>query len=382
MDHKRWKGYHLKSCIGKGAQGSAYLCVPDGKEDSVVIKTIYIRDRSDTEVGKAMGEVSILSNLQHETIIQYLDYFIDDEGFLCMVLEYASGGDLSHVIADHQRSKTQIPDDVVVDSGRQLLSALTYLRTRRVMHRDIKPANILIANNNSLRLTDFGVSKILDYEATGANTFTGTPFYISPELCLGETYGFGADVWSLGVTLYEIATLKVPFGGTNIISIVNAITDGVYEPIKGRSDEVVLLIERLLVADPTERCSAKEALSTFYPLESEKVHKAQHASEVGSSGEPSAFGDESDDDNDDNESHCTSENLRWLESVPDAYRDLESKIRQKAAALHKKRLLIFYKKQKLRQEQQKGKRPVQMSSEALNEVASSEEEPLAVNKSP
>ena len=381
MDEQRWEGYFIKRCIGKGAQGSAYLCNSKGTDENVVVKTIFIRDRSDSEVGKAMGEVSILSNLQHETIVQYKDYFIDDEGFLCMVLEYAAGGDLSHVISEHQRTATQIPDDVVIDSGRQLLSALTYLRTRRVMHRDIKPANILIANCNTLRLTDFGVSKILDYDATGANTFTGTPFYISPELCLGETYGFGADVWSLGVTLYELSALKVPFGGTNIISIVNSITDGVYEPLSNRSSQVVSLIERLLVADPTERCSAKEALSVFYPLEADNIQKAQQdITEVDSLREQSDFSEDSDDDN---SSHCTSENsLRWLERVPDAYKDLEAKIREKAAALHKKRVLIYYKKQKHRRAQQSNQQPKQMSSEALNEPASSDEETLKVIKSP
>eukprot|EP01063_Lacrimia_lanifica_P022511 TRINITY_DN30075_c0_g1_i1.p1 TRINITY_DN30075_c0_g1~~TRINITY_DN30075_c0_g1_i1.p1 ORF type:complete len:680 (+),score=214.40 TRINITY_DN30075_c0_g1_i1:41-2080(+) len=267
MEGPEWENYAHQNIIGRGAQGCAYLCRSKQTQEEVVVKTVFIRDKSNEEIEKAMLEVSILSNLRNDNIVQYIDYFIDGEGMLCMVMEYAAGGDLASVVKEHSYDKTVPPDDIVVDVGRQMLCALKYLRTMRVMHRDIKPANILIGQDGLLKLSDFGVARLLELDQAGAQTFTGTPFYISPELCLGEPYGFGADVWALGVTLYELASLTHPFKGTNLLAIVNSITDGVYEPMQHRSPLVVDLVAELLTADPTERKTATQLLGLFFPTD-------------------------------------------------------------------------------------------------------------------
>ena len=342
-------------CLGRGAHGSAYHCKQKptalNPNEDVVVKTVFIRDHSDADVAKAMMEVSILGSLSHPNIVQYYEYFIDPEGLLCMAMEYASGGDLGQLVKDERYRNGSIPDDVIFDSGRQLLNALAYLRTRRVMHRDVKPDNILVAGDGLLRLSDFGVSRLLDIDQ-GANTFTGTPFYISPELCLGEPYSFGADMWSLGVTLYEMATLEHPFKGTNLLAIVNAITDGIYKPVLGRSGHCVQLIAAMLTPDPTERLSAAELLGEYFPAEAgvaasdsePDLHSYQPASFT-------TFGEnEMDRTEEDLESlsEASPPALKWLDrrrgdGWSEADSELEQKIRAKAEALQRKRLLLFNK---------------------------------------
>ena len=357
-----WENYTIVRCLGRGSQGSAYLCrqkrrtpLCAAEDGSVVIKAVYCGGMDEKELARAMMEVSILGGLAHENVVKYYDYFMDEAGMLCTAMEYAGGGDLGGLIRDNKRAGVATPSEAVFDAGRQLLRALRYLRGRRVLHRDVKPENILVAAGGLLQLGDFGVARILEVDQPGAATFTGTPYYISPELCLGEPYDFAADVWSLGVTLYELATHAHPFTGNNLLAIVNSITDGAYAPIpKGlHTPAVVTLITTLLTPDPTERPTAAETLRWYFPASETDGRTGEEEEEdmmeEAAAGETAAA---SRDDGARPSSPATSvassaPDLRWLDgrargSAADG--ELERKIRAKAEALQRKRLLLHRKR--------------------------------------
>eukprot|EP01065_Artemidia_motanka_P016793 TRINITY_DN20398_c0_g1_i1.p1 TRINITY_DN20398_c0_g1~~TRINITY_DN20398_c0_g1_i1.p1 ORF type:complete len:542 (+),score=163.07 TRINITY_DN20398_c0_g1_i1:56-1627(+) len=390
----RWDDFRVTKRLGSGAQGTVYLCTPSAAAeeqhalggDDVVVKSVFVRDASEKEVSCAMQEASILSHMRHANIVRYYDCFLDADGCLCTVMEFCSGGDLSSHVRRNAASKTPFASGMVRSIAEQMLSALVYLRVRKVMHRDVKPANILIDDSGSTRLTDFGLSRLLDTVDAGAGTFAGTPHYLCPEICLGERYDYASDVWALGVTLYEVMALRVPFGGNNILAIVNKVTDGEYEPLADAWDQDLReLVRDMLVADPTARPAARSLMSTYFPCLLDATLKSAHSGAAGVSplrhrdaqsaasvsdigvsptarsvitSAPSTPGPRRGSDpladpqpaSPADAPHAGDEHelpLAWLQRVPrcDDWDALQARIREKAFRLQQKRLMLRFKRQ-------------------------------------
>jgi len=102
----------------------------------------------------------------------------------------------------------------------QMCLALEYIHRRKVLHRDIKSSNVFLTSNNTVKLGDFGISKVLDSTNDIALTVQGTPYYMSPEVCQSKGYSYKSDVWSLGCILYELCTLKHAFHSENLLGLV------------------------------------------------------------------------------------------------------------------------------------------------------------------
>ena len=98
--------------------------------------------------------------------------------------------------------------------------ALEYVHGRRVIHRDIKTQNIFLTGNNTIKIGDFGISKVLETTCQNANTVVGTPYYMAPEACQSEPYTSKSDVWALGCILYELCSLKKAFEADNLLGLV------------------------------------------------------------------------------------------------------------------------------------------------------------------
>jgi len=99
------------------------------------------------------------------------------------------------------------------------------------LHRDLKPKNILLTKFNQIKIGDFGISKMLENTFDMAKTATGTPYYLSPEVCLGQRYDHKSDMWMLGCILYELCTLRRPFEGESLNLVLNKITKAAYKPL-------------------------------------------------------------------------------------------------------------------------------------------------------
>jgi len=143
---------------------------------------------------------------------------------------------------------------------------------RKVLHRDLKSKNIFLGKGNVIKLGDFGIAKALSDTFENAKTVTGTPYYFSPELIQGQPYSFKSDIWSLGVLLYEMCSLKPPFEASNIGALVLKIQRGNYSPIpKQYSTELQNLVDSLLQLDPFRRPNINGILEN--PIIQERIYK-------------------------------------------------------------------------------------------------------------
>ena len=131
---------------------------------------------------------------------------------LCIVMEWAEGKDLGALVGQRRKEKRPFTEDEVLKIFWQLTSALAHCHhDHHMLHRDLKPQNVFLAGNGDVKLGDFGLAKIIEATCACAKTMCGTPVYMSPELCVGQDYDRGADVWALGCVLYELMTLTMPW---------------------------------------------------------------------------------------------------------------------------------------------------------------------------
>lgn len=151
---------------------------------------------------------------------------------------------------------------------------MKHIHDRKIIHRDIKAQNIfLMASDNSIRLGDFGVARILDYTAAQAKTQVGTPYYIAPEILKGRAYTHKADIWSMGILLYELCALDVPIKAANLHDLYKRIMDFKRVPALPRQYSKTLkdLIESMLNVDASKRPSVNDLLD--HPTLKPRIHR-------------------------------------------------------------------------------------------------------------
>ena len=131
-------------------------------------------------------------------------------------MEYCDDGDLSQFI---KLNKDPIDENIILRIFEQISYGLKYLNTQNIIHRDIKPANIFLFKDGRAKIGDFGVGRLINTLSL-ANTFVGTPYYLSPELCYDKPYNEKSDIWSLGCVVYEMLSLKKAFEANNPASLL------------------------------------------------------------------------------------------------------------------------------------------------------------------
>ncbi|KAF0981064.1 hypothetical protein FDP41_012852 [Naegleria fowleri] len=221
-------------------------------------KKVKVSGIPEKERKEALNEVKVLSSLQHPNIVKYVDSFTEG-GKLNIVMEYASQGDLYEKIK--LQKSTLFPEEKILDWFIQICMAVKYIHDRRILHRDLKTQNIFIAADGTVKLGDFGISKVLQSTMECAKTLVGTPYYLSPELCQEKPYNNKSDVWSLGCILYELTTLKHAFEANNMKALVGKILRGTYPPISATySAELRDLVAKMLQKDPKDRPSINSVL--------------------------------------------------------------------------------------------------------------------------
>ena len=174
-----------------------------------VIKTVRIAELSYKEQEEAINEVRILAQMDSPFVVKYFDSYLETDS-LYIVMEFCNKGDLQSLIKK-AKSKNLIclKEHVTWNIGLQIILGLYYLHKKKILHRDLKSANVLLKKDNSqsnfsVKIGDLGVAKLLETSTAFAQTFVGTPYYLSPELCADQPYRDKSDVWALGVVLYEV----------------------------------------------------------------------------------------------------------------------------------------------------------------------------------
>jgi serine/threonine protein kinase len=221
---KKLGRYELVRVLGRGAMGIVYEGRDPNLERRVAIKTVKVENLSEEAAAEYESrfrtEARSAARLQHPNIVSVYDSDRDgDMAFL--VMEYIQGDDLKHHLDKGVRYSLEQSLKMI----RDLLSALEYAHAQNIVHRDVKPANMLIEPAGRVKLTDFGVARIQDSgEATRTQgSMVGTLKYMSPEQVQGQKIDARADLFSVGVVLYQLLTDKRPFDGDNDFSIIHQI---------------------------------------------------------------------------------------------------------------------------------------------------------------
>ncbi|EJD03227.1 Pkinase-domain-containing protein [Fomitiporia mediterranea MF3/22] len=267
--------YEPLEIIGNGSFGIIRKVRRKSDGEILARKELNFEKMSERDRKQIVAEVNILKDLHHENIVRYIDRFVDrDAGILYILMEYCDGGDLSSIIKQSARSGRTLPEDTVWSYFLQLLLALQHChcpnskddgssdgKRQQILHRDLKPENVFISKGSMVKLGDFGLSKALT-QTSFANTYVGTPYYMSPELIQEKSYDTKSDIWSLGCLIYELCALRPPFHEAQTHSELSMlIRNGRIPPLpKGYSQSLNHIIKAMLNLNPAMRPSAQQLL--------------------------------------------------------------------------------------------------------------------------
>jgi len=200
--------YRILEKIGEGGMGVVYKAVDVNLDRIVAIKALNTELSGNPELEQRFRtEAKAQGNLNHANLATLFALLIEN-GRPCMVMEFIEGETFEQMV----RRRGPIPSDVAIPLFRQALLGIGYAHRMGVIHRDIKPANLMLNDHGIVKVMDFGIAKVLGARsATRTGTQMGTAFYMSPEQVLNRGVDFRSDIYSLGVTLYEMLTANVPF---------------------------------------------------------------------------------------------------------------------------------------------------------------------------
>lgn len=214
---------------------------------------------SEQERKETRQEAKILSVLKHPSIVNFREVFTTVSNKLCIVMDYADGGDLQNKIKEAKGRF--FPEAQILDWMTQICLGLKHVHDRKILHRDIKAQNIFLTQTKRCLLGDFGIAKILSSTKGFARTVVGTPYYLSPEILESQNYSFQSDIWSLGVLLYELCALKPPFDAPSLPLLAMKIVRGNFAPLSPHySRELRGLVTQMLQVDPGKRPSIHQVL--------------------------------------------------------------------------------------------------------------------------
>jgi NIMA (never in mitosis gene a)-related kinase len=220
---------------------------------------------SDKEIQGAYQEAELLKRLNHPNIVTYRDSFCEF-GYLIIVMEHCDVGDLAYHVKQKNKKNEFFTEAEIMNWFVQICMSLQYIHKLGILHRDIKTSNIYLTGNNTVKLGDFGISKVLQ-GSEAAMTVVGTPYYMSPEVCEGRSYSYKSDAWSLGCVLYELCTLKHAFSADNLLGLVFKIVSGTAEPIPNQySPQLRRIVTLMLAKDANTRLSVQDVMRDPYIL--------------------------------------------------------------------------------------------------------------------
>ncbi len=252
--------YRLTSRLGSGAMGVVWQAQDDRLHRTVAIKQLLLPSalsdiKADEANRRAMREGRITARLHHPHAIAVYDV-VEHEDQPCLIMEYLPSRSLATVLS----VQGVLPPDTVARIGRQIASALAAAHKAGIVHRDIKPGNVLLADDGTVKITDFGISHAVgDVTVTATGILAGTPAYLAPEVAQGNSAGFPSDVFSLGSTLYTALEGTPPFGlNNNAIALLHHVASGQITPPR-QSGPLTPLLLRLLQRNPEQRPTMQQA---------------------------------------------------------------------------------------------------------------------------
>jgi serine/threonine-protein kinase len=246
--------YRLEARIGAGGMSTVYRALDETLQRQVAIKLMNREVASDSDqLERFRREARAVAQLSHPHIVGVIDAG-EDEGRPYIVFEYIEG----ETLKDRIRRRGRLPIAEAVAYAIEIARALGAAHARHIVHRDVKPQNVLIDEEGSAKVTDFGIARTLDEEGlTADGRVLGTTDYVSPEQALGQYVTGQSDLYSLGIVLYEMLIGEVPFKGENQVAVAMKHVREALPDVQYRRPEVsaalAAVIDRATAKRPEER---------------------------------------------------------------------------------------------------------------------------------
>lgn len=268
--------YQIEALLGQGGMSAVYRALDPNLRRVVAVKLIHPHLSTDPNfIGRFKEEAAAVARLRHPNIVQVHDFNIDGETYF-MVMEYLIGETLQARLKRLNSTGRYMPLHEAVSICKQICDAAGYAHKHELIHRDIKPANIMLDVNQQAILMDFGIVKIVGGEyhtATGATI--GTAMYMSPEQIRSERIDDRSDIYSLGVTLYEMISGYPPFQADSVITLMMMVLNDplpdLREIRKGVPEELLAIVYKALARERLERFQSMAEMAAALLQVQEKI---------------------------------------------------------------------------------------------------------------
>jgi len=254
--------YSILKQLQGGCQSLCYLVSKSGDRNEVYfVAKVYPSVHTSTQ---AVSEAYILAQAKHTNILTIVETFAY-QGNLVIVTRYCEFGDVDLLVKMSKKYNVAAEQKWITDVFVQICFGLRHLHKMCIIHRDLKPGNIFMDAHGTIKIGDFGLSRMTTTQL--AHTIVGTPLYMAPEVQLGKPYTFSSDVWSLGVIVYYMWTYEMPFNAETPDELEEQKNAGNYKAMVGSPEGLADLVSQMLQSDPEKRPTAEELLGSSYVQE-------------------------------------------------------------------------------------------------------------------
>ncbi|CAG8576019.1 8318_t:CDS:2 [Acaulospora morrowiae] len=257
--------------LGEGAGGTVTKVLYKKTNTLMAKKKINV---DPTICRQILRELEFIRKCHSPNIVSYYGAFMeDDNSSIAICMEFCEGGSLDSIYKNVSRRQGRIGESILGKIAESVLKGLVYLYSQQIIHRDIKPSNILVTRKGEIKICDFGVSGKLVQSV--AETFLGTSYYMAPERIRGQPYKVSADVWSLGLTIMEVAQNRFPFPTVAPIELVAHIANLPAPELSNEhkwSNELKDFLKVCLEKDGEKRPTPKQMLDHPFIQKSSQRH--------------------------------------------------------------------------------------------------------------
>ncbi|OMJ20502.1 Serine/threonine-protein kinase SKM1 [Smittium culicis] len=242
--------------IGQGASGSVYMAKCMENDKIVAIKQMDLKSQPRKEL--LVNEILVMKEHQHQNIVNYIDSYLVGNSDLWVVMEYMNGGALTDVIDNNDMDQ-----DEIATISLEVCKGLHHLHKKQIIHRDIKSDNVLLGEDGSVKITDFGFCAKLSEQKNKRATMVGTPYWMAPEVVKQKPYGPKVDVWSLGIMVIEMIESEPPYLDEEPLKALYLIATNGTPALKNPellSPEIKLFLAECLCVDVDNRSSIRDLL--------------------------------------------------------------------------------------------------------------------------
>ncbi len=265
MEMPEFGRYKIERELGRGAMGVVYLGLDPKINRQVAIKTLDYTQFSSKELqtvkSRFFREAEAAGRLCHNDIVIVYDVGEEDD-FAFIAMDYVTGVPLS----DYTQADNLLPIDEVYRIMQVVAEALDYAHKQNIVHRDIKPGNIMYdPTNKKIKITDFGIARITDSVKTKTGSFLGSPSYMAPEQIIGAHIDGRADLYSLGISFYQLLTGQLPFSADSLGNLAHKIANEKHKPVRNIRASLpasaTRIINKLLQKNPEKRYASGAAMT-------------------------------------------------------------------------------------------------------------------------